>query len=150
MKPTRWITEAATRPAAYFACMKDAETLTSAAELAFKASRPYPNDSPEYRNARTALLAEEIDLRRHIERVAALRRALPASGEVRDYRFSDEQGRELGLADLFGRHDTLMSYFWMYGPERERPCPMCTSFLGSLDATARDLEQRVAVAVIGA
>jgi predicted dithiol-disulfide oxidoreductase (DUF899 family) len=136
--------------------MKDVDTLaplpdplTPAAELAFKASKPYPGDSPQYRKARTALLAEEIELRRHIERVAALRRGLPPGGEARDYWFTDEQDRELGLPDLFGRHDTLITYFWMYGPERERPCPMCTSFLGSLDATARDLEQRVAVAVIG-
>jgi predicted dithiol-disulfide oxidoreductase (DUF899 family) len=100
-------------------------------------------------SARTAPLAEEIELRRHIERVAAILRALPPGGEARDYRFTDEQGRELGLADLFGRHDTLITYFWMYGPERERPCPMCTSFLSSFDATARDLGQRVAVAVIG-
>ena len=124
-------------------------TLDPADDLAFRASRPYPGDSPEYRKARTVLLAEEIELRRHIERVAALRRALPPGGEARDYRFTDEHGHELGLADLFGRHDTLISYFWMYGPERERPCPMCTSFLGSFDATVRDLGQRVAVAVIG-
>src|SRR5262245_50080025 len=116
------------------------DPLPPAAELAFKASRPYPGDSSEYRRARTALLAEEIDLRRHIERVATLRRALPPGGEARDYRFTDEHDQELGLPDLFGRHDTLISYFWMYGPERERPCPMCTSFLGSLDATVRDLE----------
>ena len=109
----------------------DTETLTPVDELAFKASKPYPGDSPEYRTARTALLAEEIELRRQIERVAALRRALPPGGEARDYRFTDEHGTELGLADLFGRHDTLVSYFWMYGPERERPCPMCTSFLSS-------------------
>ena len=96
--------------------MNDAQTLTPAAELAFKASRPYPGDSLEYRKARTALLEEEIELRRHIERVAALRRGLPPGGEARDYRFTDERGRELGLADLFGRHDALMSYFWMYGP----------------------------------
>jgi predicted dithiol-disulfide oxidoreductase (DUF899 family) len=101
----------------------DTETLTPSDELAFKASKPYPGDSPEYRTARTALLAEEIELRRQIERVAALRRALPPGGEARDYRFTDEHGTELGLADLFGRHDTLVSYFWMYGPERERPVP---------------------------
>ena len=39
-----------------------------------------PNESAEYRAARTALLAEEIELRRHIERVAAQRRALPQGG----------------------------------------------------------------------
>jgi len=142
------------RSVAYFVVMNDIHnsaptTLEPPDDLAFKASRPYPGDSPEYRKARTALLAEEIELRRHIERVAALRRALPPGGEARDYRFTDEHARELGLADLFGRHETLISYFWMYGPERERPCPMCTSFLSSFDATARDLGQRVAVAVIG-
>jgi predicted dithiol-disulfide oxidoreductase (DUF899 family) len=123
--------------------------IQDAAALAAKASKPFPNDSAEYRKARTALLAEEIELRRHIERVAAQRRALPPGGEPRDYRFVDEQGRNVGLADLFGKHDTLVSYFWMYGPQRERPCPMCTSFLGSMDVPARDLEQRVAFAVFG-
>ena len=67
--------------------------LKPAAELAAEASKPYPNDSAEYRRARTALLAEEIELRRHIERVAAQRRALPPGGEARDYRFLDENGK---------------------------------------------------------
>lgn len=124
--------------------------LQPADALAAKVSKPYPNDSVEYRAARTALLAEEIELRRHIERVAARRRALPPGGEiVRDYELRDEQGRSIRFSDLFGDHDTLVTYFWMYGPERERPCPMCTAFLGALDIPARDLTQRVALAVIG-
>src|SRR6185295_11708671 len=49
-----------------------------------------------------AQLAEEIELRRQIERVAALRRALPPGGEARDYRFKDESAKAVGLADLFG------------------------------------------------
>ena len=124
-------------------------TLKPAPELAAQASRPYPHDSAEYRRARTALLAEEIELRRHIERVAEQRRALPPGGEAPDYRFEDENGRTVGWAELFGRHDTLLTYFWMYGPQRGRPCPMCTAFLGELDIPARDLMQRVAVAVLG-
>lgn len=55
--------------------------LIPAAELAPQASKPYPNDSAACRAARTALLAEEIERRRHLERVAAQRRALPAGGE---------------------------------------------------------------------
>ena len=125
------------------------EAQAPAAELAAKASKPFPSDSAEYRDARTRLLAEEIELRRHIQRVAALRRALPVGGEAKDYRFLDADGKDLGLADLFGRHGTLFSYFWMYGPERERPCPMCTSFVGSLDIPSRDIEQRIAIAIIG-
>jgi predicted dithiol-disulfide oxidoreductase (DUF899 family) len=46
-------------------------TLTPAAELARDNPVRIPNESAEYRAARTALLAEEIELRRHIERVAA-------------------------------------------------------------------------------
>ena len=124
-------------------------SLKSAVELAASASRPYPNDSAEYRQARTALLAEEIELRRHIERVAAQRRALPLGGEPPAYAFRDENGKTVHLADLFGRHDTLVTYFWMYGPQRERPCPMCTAFLGALDVPVRDISERVAFAVLG-
>jgi len=124
-------------------------SLKPPAELAAKVSKPYPNDSAEYRQARTALLAEEIELRRNIERVAAQRRALPPGGEPPDHAFKDENGKTVRLADMFGKHDTLVSYFWMFGPQRERPCPMCTSFLGALDTPARDIAQRVAVAVIG-
>jgi predicted dithiol-disulfide oxidoreductase (DUF899 family) len=124
-------------------------TLRSATELAIEASKPYPNDSAEYRKARVALLVEEIELRRHIERVAAQRRALPPGGEARNYEFNDESGKTVNLTDLFGVHDILVTYFWMYGPERERPCPMCTSFLGSLDIPACDISQHVAIAVIG-
>jgi predicted dithiol-disulfide oxidoreductase (DUF899 family) len=58
-------------------------------------------------------------------------------------------GEEVGLVDLFGEHDTLITYFWMYGPDRDRPCPMCTNLLGPLDANAKDLMQRAALAVLG-
>lgn len=123
--------------------------LKTAIELAKKSAKPYPNDSAEYRTARTALLADEIELRRQIERVAKQRRHLPLGGVPGTYKFVDEQGKTATLADMFGDHNTLITYFWMYGPERPRPCPMCTALLGSLDIPAVDLEQRVALAVIG-
>ncbi len=129
--------------------MTGTQPLAPAAELAAKGSRPFPNESAAYRSARERLLAEEIELRRHIQRVAVQRRALPPGGEAEDYRFLDKDGNELRLADLFGDHDTLVTYFWMYGPERERPCPMCTSFVGSLDVPAPDIEQRIALAIVG-
>ena len=49
------------------------KTLTPAAELAQNCKVRILNESAEYRSARTALLAEEIELRRHIERVAEMR-----------------------------------------------------------------------------
>ena len=107
-----------------------------------------PNESAAYRAARTALLAEEIELRRHCERVAEQRRRLPPGGEVpEDYEFQGPNG-PAKLSELFGRHDTLITYNWMYGPKRERPCPMCTSLLSAYDGEMPDILQRVAFAVI--
>ena len=112
------------------------DTLTSAAELARDNSVRIPNESPEYRRARTALLAEEIELSRHIERVAAQRRVLPPGGDVAgDYRFKGEDGPETDFAGLFGEKETLVVYSYMFGPQRERPCPMCTNLLGAGKAT---------------
>src|SRR5579875_2427565 len=56
--------------------------LTPAAELARAVSRPFPNEPEGYRAAREALIAEEIELRRHLAAVAEQRRALPIGGEV--------------------------------------------------------------------
>jgi len=125
------------------------EALKPAREMAEALPIRWDGESAEYRRARTELLAEEIELRRRIQRVAGQRRALPPGPIAKDYRFLDAQGNDLGLADLFGRHDTLFAYFWMYGPERARPCPMCTSFVGSLDIPAPDIAQRLALAIVG-
>ena len=135
--------------------MSDAATLPPEADLkpadalAAASTTRWAGESADYRAARTALLAEEIALRRQIQRVAEHRRALPPGPVAKNYRFLDEQGAELGLTGLFGQHDTLFTYFWMYGPERERPCPMCTSFVGSLDTPAPDIAQRLSLAIVG-
>jgi predicted dithiol-disulfide oxidoreductase (DUF899 family) len=128
--------------------MSDHNALTPADELARRSTVRFPNESPEYRRAREALLAQEIELRRHIERVAEQRRALPPGGAVtKDYRFVSEHG-PVRFADLFGDKQTLVLYTYMFGPQRERPCPMCTSFLSAVEGEARDIEQRVALAVV--
>ncbi|MGK6319123.1 DUF899 family protein [Sphingomonas sp. DT-204] len=128
--------------------MTDSEGLAPAPALAEQNHVPYPGESDAYRQARIALLAEEIELRRHIERVAAQRRALPPAPLVtKDYAFDGKDGPAT-LTDLFEDKDTLVTYCWMFGPERARPCPMCTAFLGPLAANAADIRQNVALAVI--
>ena len=105
--------------------------LKPAAELARGNGVRFPNESGEYRRAREQLLAEEIELRRHIERVAELRRALPPGGAVtKNYEFEGEDDRAT-LPDLFGNKQTLVIYSYMFGPAREQPCPMCTSFMST-------------------
>ncbi|CAM3102180.1 DUF899 domain-containing protein [Sphingomonas antarctica] len=125
--------------------MSDATTANLAA-----LRKPFPGESRAYGKARQELLADEVELQRHIDRVSAKRQSLPDGPLVeKNYRFKDPNGDEVGLVALFGDHDTLVTYFWMYGPERDRPCPMCTNLLGPLDANANDLMQRVALAVLG-
>ncbi len=128
--------------------MSQMEKLAPAMELAKRNGVSYADESPAYRQARIALLAEEIELRRHIERVAEMRRALPPGHEVtQQYTFIGEDGPK-ALADLFGDKQTLIVYSFMFGPQRERPCPMCTSLLGAWNGEARDIEQRAALAVV--
>jgi predicted dithiol-disulfide oxidoreductase (DUF899 family) len=109
----------------------------------------YPNENTEYRAARNALLNDEIALRAQIEAVAAKRRALPLGGEVsEDYVFerigTNATPEKVRMSELFGPHHTLVLYSFMYGPERELPCPGCTHLLDGLDGAARHIGQRSA------
>ena len=127
--------------------MTNTQTLGPAQQLAETNKVRFPNESAAYRKARNALLVEEIELRRHIERVASQRRALPPGGEIpRDFEFVAGQG-PARFSELFGNKSTLMVYSMMYGPQRKTPCPMCTSFLTSWNGTAVNLRERAAIAV---
>jgi predicted dithiol-disulfide oxidoreductase (DUF899 family) len=128
--------------------MATQQPLKPATELATKNGVRFPNESDEYRRARNALLAEEIELRRHIERVAEQRRALPPGGVVsKDYHFDGENGL-VNFSKLFGDKQTLAVYSYMCGPKREQPCPMCTSLLSAWDGEAADVEQRIAFVAV--
>jgi predicted dithiol-disulfide oxidoreductase (DUF899 family) len=118
----------------------------------------FPDESKAYRSARSKLLKAEIDLRRRVEQVAALRRKLPLGGQVpEDYVF-EEGGqdpadvttvRKVRLSQLFQRgQDTLILYSYMYGPKMKQPCPMCTAMLDGLDGQAPHVSQRASFAVV--
>ena len=126
------------------------QTLVPANELAKLAKNPFPGERDAYREACHALLAEEIEFRRHMTRLAEQRRALPLGPVIsKDYRFHDANGLDVGLIDLFGDKDALVTCFWMYGPQRERPCPMCTNWLGAVNGNAVDIAQRVSLKILG-
>lgn len=123
--------------------------LKPAKDLAKANPTRQPGESDAYRKARTTLLEEEIELRRHLWRVAEMRRDLPPGGEVtKDYRFEGAEG-PAALADLFGDKDTLIVYSMMYGPERAdgKGCPMCTAQLTAWDGEVPHIEQRTALVV---
>jgi predicted dithiol-disulfide oxidoreductase (DUF899 family) len=114
----------------------------------------FPNEAADYRAARDELLRAEMDLRKRAEEVAAMRRRLPVGGAVRqDYVFEEgsdgEAVRRVRLSELFVRPEaSLLLYNFMYGPKMAAACPMCTSFLDSLDGIAPHVMQRVNLAVV--
>lgn len=118
----------------------------------------YPGESDEYRRARNALLAAEQELRARTEAVAAQRRALPPGGALpRDYVFAEgpaalgggDDPRQVRFSGLFAPgKDTLVLYSFMYGPDWEQPCPLCTSLLDSLNGSAPHIADQVNLAVV--
>ncbi len=120
--------------------------------------KPFPGESAAYRQVRDELLAAEIDLRKRIEEVAALRRTLPLGGKLQeDYVFdegaadlSDQQTvKQTRLSELFEKgKNSLIIYSFMYAPEAENACPMCTSLLDGLNGNAVHAKQRVNFVVV--
>jgi len=118
----------------------------------------FPNETAAYRDAREALLTAEMELRRKVEQVAALRRGMPAGGAVpEDYEFDEmvidpsgaERVQPVRLSGLFSPgQPTLLVYSYMYGPEMATPCNMCTSILDGLDGGAPHVRDRVSFAVV--
>jgi predicted dithiol-disulfide oxidoreductase (DUF899 family) len=83
-----------------------------------------------------------------MEEVSKLRRGLPPGGEVTgQYRFTGENG-PVALADLFAGRDTLILYNYMFGPQRQNPCPSCTSYMGTWEEKLPDIEQRVSFVMV--
>ena len=114
----------------------------------------FPDESPEYREARERLLAAEIELRRATEAAASARRGLPQGGPVpEDYELATagpgDVGRAVRFSALFepGR-DVLLVYSLMFSAEMERPCDSCTSIVDSLDGAADHVAERASLAVV--
>ena len=118
----------------------------------------FPGESSGYRAARDELLEAECELRRKVEQVAELRRKLPLGGELsEDYVFeegaadpADTAGAaSVKLSSLFREGiDSLAIYSFMFGPNMKQACPMCTSFLDSLNGAAPHAGQRLNLAVV--
>jgi predicted dithiol-disulfide oxidoreductase (DUF899 family) len=131
----------------------------------------FPGETSEYRTARDRLLAEEIELRRATESVAAARRRLPPGGIVpENYVFqragADGAAIDVELSELFERGNSLVVYSFMFPrdpgdnrpgpasgrtarlPLAEGPCPSCVAFLDELDGAAEHATQHINLAVV--
>ncbi len=116
-------------------------------------SSSYPNESAEYRKARNALLEEEKALIEKVETVAEMRRSLPLGGKVpKDYTFTgasdDNLSETVRFSQLFGKHNALLLYSYMFGPGWDKPCPSCTSLIDGFDRAALSVSLDAAFTVV--
>jgi predicted dithiol-disulfide oxidoreductase (DUF899 family) len=118
------------------------------------------NESADYLAKREELRLAEIELMRHRERVAELRRQLPQGATVEDYVFEeglasldagDGPTRTVRLSELFTRPDrALVIYHLMYGKKQTKACPMCTAWIDGFNGVAEHLAQNINLAVVAA
>lgn len=117
-------------------------------------------ESADYLAAREELRLAEIELMRHREEVAALRRSLPQGPPVDDYVFlegpadlgaGDTPVREVALSGLFASPDRpLIVYHFMYGKLQTSPCPMCTLWIDGFNGVARHVTRNADFVVAAA
>jgi predicted dithiol-disulfide oxidoreductase (DUF899 family) len=118
------------------------------------------NESAEYLAKREELRLAEIELMRHREGVAELRRRLPSGPAIKEYAFiegprqlesGDAPTRMVRLSELFtaaGR--PLVIYHLMFGKRQTKPCPMCTAWIDGVNGVAHHLSQNVDFAIVAA
>ncbi len=117
-------------------------------------------ESEEYFAKREELRLAEIELMKHREKVAELRRALPRGPALQDYEFlegpadldaGDEPIRTVKLSDLFtAASRPLIIYHLMYGKKQTKPCPMCTMWIDGANGVAHHIAQNIDLAIVAA
>jgi predicted dithiol-disulfide oxidoreductase (DUF899 family) len=115
--------------------------------------RRFPNESQAYRDARAALQKDEQELVANVKAVAAKRRTLPLGGKLKEnyvFRRANEGkvGEAVKFSDLFGDHDTLLLYSFMFGPSWDKPCPSCTSLVDGFDRSSYQVTRDAAFVAI--
>jgi predicted dithiol-disulfide oxidoreductase (DUF899 family)/uncharacterized protein YndB with AHSA1/START domain len=95
-----------------------------------------------------ALRAEEIALKEHVERVAEQRRRIPLGAPLPEYTLRATDDTPVSLSALFGDKSDLLVYHFMFAPEDELGCPMCSMWIDGLNAIAPHVRQRAELVVI--
>lgn len=89
----------------------------------------------EWLAARLELLKAEKELTRRSDELARRRQELPWVRVEKAYRFETDEG-SASLADLFRGRSQLLVYHFMFGPDYEAGCPVCSSIADGFDGIA--------------
>lgn len=95
----------------------------------------------EWLAARERLLHREKQHTRLGEEIAEQRRQLPWLAIDKEYAFQTADGTKT-LAQLFDGRPQLIVYNFMFGPEYEAGCPVCSSIADSFDSVLAHLRAR--------
>jgi len=95
----------------------------------------------EWLRARNELLEQEKELTRRNDELARRRRELPWVKIDKEYRFETDEGTKT-LAELFDGRSQLLVYNFMFGPEYEAGCPVCSSGADTFDGAVAHLNAR--------
>ncbi len=104
--------------------------------------KEHPVVSPEdWQTARIALLAKEKEFNRLRDELSRQRRQLPWEKVEQTYIFDGPEGNE-SLSDLFGNKSQLMIYHFMFEPEDEEGCPLCSFWAEHFDGVGVHIQHR--------
>ncbi len=95
----------------------------------------------EWRAARDELLTLEKELTHRNDELARRRRELPWVPVEKEYSFETDAGTR-SLAELFDGCSQLLVYHFMFGPEYEAGCPVCSSIADTIDPQVVHLRAR--------
>lgn len=95
----------------------------------------------EWLTKRLALLKSEKELKQKMDALAEQRRQLPFVKIDRDYRFLSEAG-EKSLEQLFGDHQQLIVYHFMFGADWKQGCPSCSFWADNFNGIDKHLSAR--------
>ncbi len=101
----------------------------------------------DWQAQRDELLKEEKELTRRGDELTRKRRELPWVAVEKDYRFDSEDGGK-SLADLFDGRSQLLVYHFMFGPDWDAGCPVCSSITDTLAAQVAHLKARDATLLL--
>jgi predicted dithiol-disulfide oxidoreductase (DUF899 family) len=95
----------------------------------------------EWQAARDELLKREKEPTHLSDEIAEKRRELPWVRVEKDYTFQTADGPKT-LAELFDGRSQLVVYHFMFGPDWEAGCPVCSSIADSFDGLVEHLKAR--------
>jgi predicted dithiol-disulfide oxidoreductase (DUF899 family) len=100
-------------------------TMSTMTAAGAPAAHPRVVSRDQWLRERTAVLAEEKELTRRRDALAAKVRGLPWVKVDKSYTFEGPTGK-VSLADLFGPHSQLIVYHFMFDPTWSQGCKSCS------------------------